>query len=148
MYANSAIGKYRQTHSQSSVAEADPHRLIQMLLAGALERLATAKGHIQRKEFLKKGQVIGRAIQIIGALQSSLNMDEGGEIAFNLFRLYDYMLRKLAEANAENSAEKVEEVINLIKEIKEGWDGIRSEFEQNNGTAVAPEQHIATSLGV
>lgn len=146
MYANSAIGKYRQTHSQSSAMEADPHRLIQMLLAGALERLATTKGHMMRKEYLKKGEVLGRAIQIIGALQSSLNMEQGGEIAANLFRLYDYMLRKLSEANSVNSVEMVDEVVQLLKEIKEGWDGIRGEYEQANQNAPAEERNV--SLGV
>lgn len=127
MYPRNAIGKYQQTNAQSDIMDADPHRLIQMLLAGALDRLAIARGHMQRGELRKKGEVLGRAMQIVGALQSSLNLDQGGDIAFNLYRLYDYMMRRLADANRDNSEEALIEVTDLLKEIKSGWDGIREE---------------------
>lgn len=127
MYPRNAIGKYQQTNAQSDIMDADPHRLIQMLLAGALDRLAIARGHMQRGELRKKGEVLGRAMQIVGALQSSLNLEQGGEIAFNLYRLYDYMIRRLNEANRDNSEPAVMEVADLLKEIKAGWDGIRDE---------------------
>ena len=73
-----------------------------------------------------KGQEIKIATSIItDGLRSCLNMEEGGEIAANLDRLYDYMLRRLLKAHVENDAAILDEVAALLREIKSGWDGIK-----------------------
>jgi len=126
------LKQYQATSTQTGVVEASPHRLIQMLFEGALEKLAKAKGFMLRKEIEKKGQHISWAIKIIGGLQSSLNMEVGGELSANLDNLYEYMTHKLFEANLENSIEKLDEVTQLLSNIKEGWDGIEDEIKKIN----------------
>jgi len=124
------LKQYQATSTQTGVVEASPHRLIQMLFEGALEKLAKAKGFMVRKEIEKKGQHISWAIKIIGGLQSSLDMKVGGELSVNLDKLYEYMTHKLFEANVENSIEKLDEVTHLLSNIKDGWDGIEEEVKR------------------
>jgi flagellar protein FliS len=97
-----ALNKYSQVAVQANTTYASPHRLIQMLLEGALEKIATAKGHLARGSIANKGQQISWALSIIGGLRASLDMSAGGEIAQNLFNLYDYMERRLLHANLRN----------------------------------------------
>ncbi len=126
-----ALNQYNQLSAQTSVADADPHKLIQMLFDGAIDRIATAKGHVQREEFEARNEMVNKAIAIIGGLQDSLNMEDGGDIAENLYSLYEYMTRKLFEANACNSEACLDEVSSLLGEIREGWAGISDKIVVN-----------------
>jgi flagellar protein FliS len=125
MYAQS-IKNYQSIGTQTSIVDADPHRLIQLLFEGASSRIAAAKGHIDRKEYDKKSKQINSAISIIGGLQDSLNL-EAGEIAQNLERLYNYMIRRLFEASVRNDIAMLDEVSKLLNQIKSAWDEIRDE---------------------
>lgn len=125
MYARGAK-QYQSVGVETSIMDADPHRLIQLLIDGALARMAAARGHIERNEIEQRNAMINKAIKIISGLQESLNMD-AGEISQNLERLYDYMSRRLFEANLKNDVAILDEVINLMTEIKTAWDGIRDE---------------------
>lgn len=124
MSMNNALDSYKVVGNQTGVVDANPHRLIQMLFEGALDRLNMAKGFIEHDNIEARSIYINKAISIIGGLQSSLNNEAGGEIADNLDSLYDYLMRRLYDANRQNSIEMVEEVLVLLKEIKSGWDAI------------------------
>jgi flagellar protein FliS len=121
-----AMSQYKEVHVQASVMDATPHRLIQMLMEGALEKIALAKGNILRREIAQKGENIGKAITIVGGLQSSLNTEVGGELTERLSNLYDYMSRRLVMANIQSDEAILDEVADLILEIKAGWDAIPS----------------------
>lgn len=119
---HSAVKHYNSIGVSSAVESADPHRLIQMLMHGALEKIATAKGHMERGEVAQKGGHISWAISIIDGLRASLDLEAGGEIAQNLDDLYDYMTRRLARANVENDPVLLDEVSSLMKSVKSAWD--------------------------
>jgi len=121
---------YQKIGTQSGAEFASPHRLIQMLLDGALEKMIIARSHIERNEIKAKGEHISWAIRIIGGLQASLDKEKGGEIAETLGSLYIYVVEKLSEANATNDISKLNEAIAIIKNIKEGWDGISDEADK------------------
>lgn len=127
--SHAALKEYQSTSTQSGAHTASPHRLIQMLMEGALEKIAKAKGFMSRNEVEQKGHHISWAIRIIGGLQDSLDMKKGGELSANLDKLYDYMCRTLVQANVENSVGKLEEVTTLLSTVKEGWDGIEDEVK-------------------
>lgn len=118
---------YQRVNTQTSITDADPHKLIHLLYNGALERINMAKNRIQAKDYAGKGALIGKAIEIVGGLRSFLDFEKGGELALRLEALYDYMERTLLEASAKNDVAKLDEVSNLLRSIKEGWDGIREE---------------------
>jgi flagellar protein FliS len=119
-----ALDQYSQNAVQTRIESASPHRLIQMLLEGALGKIAAAKGHMDRGEIRPKGEQIGSAISILEGLKTSLDMEKGGEIARNLEDLYTYMERRLVEANRVNDTALLDEVSDLLKQIKEAWDAI------------------------
>ncbi|MFB1010443.1 MAG: flagellar export chaperone FliS [Thiopseudomonas sp.] len=124
MNAFSALQQYQTVNNQAQAAAADPHRLIQMLMEGGLTRLAQARGAMEREQTALKGELIGKAIGIVGGLRQGLDLEKGGEIAINLDRLYDYMTRRLMEANVQNDPAILEEVSSLLREVKSGWDAI------------------------
>lgn len=124
MNSYSAVNSYASVKVHSGVESASPHRLIQMLFEGALERIAQAKGAIGQKQFARKGELIGKAAAIVGGLQGSLNDNEGGALAANLDSVYDYIIRRLTQANYENSVEQLDECARLLGEIKSAWDAI------------------------
>ncbi|MGZ8175481.1 MULTISPECIES: flagellar export chaperone FliS [Methylobacter] len=130
MNAVSAIKQYQQVSISSSVMGASPHRLVQMLMEGALERIALARESMARNEIAMKGQSIGHAIQIVGGLQGALNKEAGGEIAGNLSNLYDYMVNRLLVANSQNDESILDEVSGLMVEIKMGWDAMPDAYKQ------------------
>ncbi|MGN0921472.1 MAG: flagellar export chaperone FliS [Cellvibrio sp.] len=124
MNSFSAIQRYSSVKVHSGVEAASPHRLIQMLFEGALERIAQAKGAMQQNNIARKGELIIKAINIVGGLQGSLNDNQGGDLAKSLDSLYDYIIRRLTQANRENDIEMLDECAKLLGEIKVGWDAI------------------------
>ena len=106
---NSAVNQYSQVGVTSAVEQASPHRLIQMLMEGAIARIAIAKGAMERKETANKGAHISWAISIIDGMRASLDKNAGGEIAQNLDDLYDYMIRRLMRANMEDNPDLLDE---------------------------------------
>lgn len=147
MYTKGAK-EYSQISLQTEVMEADPHKLIQLLLEGALTRLSMAKNHIEKKDFAAKNEKIGRAIDIICALQESLDHERGGDISGNLERLYDYMTRRLFEANTLNDSDVINEVMGLLSEVKSGWEGIRASYEEIKGQGKFEEKPTQSHLSV
>lgn len=123
----SGLAQYGKVAAESEVSYANPHRLVQMLMEGALDKIATAKGQIARGEMEGKSKHISWAMSIINGLRSSLDMQSGGQIAVNLDDLYSYMTRRLIDANAQNSAEALDEVSGLLLEIKGAWDAMPEE---------------------
>ncbi len=122
-----AVHQYQKVNTQTSVVDADPHRLIQLLLDGALERMSVAKNRIQAKDFEGKNRYLNKSIEIVGGLRSFLDFERGGDIAGQLEALYDYVERRLFEANVRNNIEIIDECMTHLKKVKEGWDGIRQE---------------------
>ena len=120
---NSGLNEYRKVHA-SGVSDASPHRVVQVMLQTAIDRLAEAKGHMERGDPAQKTEAVGKALAIVEALQLNLDVERGGELVDNLNNLYDYMTRTLLQANAGNDPALVDEVAGLLGEIKTGWDGI------------------------
>lgn len=122
--AMNALNEYRRTGVHSQIMDASPHRLVQMLLEGAVGRLAAARGCMERGDHAGKGHAIGEVIGILGGLRDSLDPEKGGEVARNLEALYEYMSKRLVEANLANDLSMLDEVSSLLGEIKSGWDQI------------------------
>ncbi len=116
--------QYKQMGAYGNLADASPHRVVQVMLDTLLSRVAEATGHLERDEIQQKGEKIGKALGIVEALMLGLDKSQGGEVAANLERLYEYVSRTLLKANLENNGDLLREVSGLLREIKLGWDGI------------------------
>lgn len=123
---------YSKMSAVTGVENADPHRLIQMLIDGAIEKINRAKFFMLNKNIEEKGKQINWAISIIGGLRSSLDFEKGGEIAANLESLYEFTVHSLTRANAENTTEGLDAALAVMLQVKEGWDGIRQQAMQSS----------------
>ena len=130
------ISAYKKVSLETSIQDADPHKLIAMLFEGALAAIAKAKNEILQKDTAAKGKSISHAIAIIGeGLNASLDKNVGGELAPNLSALYDYMVHRLVAANLHNDAEALDEVARLLTELQGAWNSIRDEVIQSSAPA-------------
>lgn len=131
------LAAYSSASAHGGVAAADPHRLIIMLMDGALERISTARGCISRGDTVEKARLLNRAVSIIGELRGSLDMKNGGSIAANLAELYDYLCRRLLKATSENRIEMLDEVSKLLHEIRSAWVAIPPQARVKPATPAA-----------
>lgn len=121
-HQSAGLEQYKKSEGQTGIKSASPHRLIQMLLEGAVEKLKLAKENMQQGDLVLKGNHISWAISIIDGLRMSLDRESGGEITENLDALYDYMGRRLIEANVNDDESIMDEIMGLLLEIKSAWD--------------------------
>ena len=131
------VSQYGRIAAESEAGFASPHRLVQMLMEGALDKIATAKGAMSRKDYAGKSAQITWATSIINGLRSGLDMEAGGEIANNLNDLYAYMNRRLIDANIANDVAILDEVSGLLVEIKSAWDAMPEDV-RHGSSAAAP----------
>lgn len=127
-----AANRYQSIGVTSVLMDATPHRLVQMLLDGALEKIAAARGALERNDVAEKGRFITWSITIIGGLQASLDVEKGGQIAANLDGLYDYMTRQLSAANIDNDLDKLVEVSSLLAEIRDAWEAMPEQVKASS----------------
>jgi flagellar protein FliS len=118
------LSSYRSAGLTGVVQDASPHRLIHLLLDGALTRLAAARSAMDAADAAQKGSMIGSAMSIVSALRGCLDVGTGGQLAGNLEALYDYMNRRLLDASARNQREAVDEVIGLMRELAQAWEAM------------------------
>lgn len=121
-----AMKQYARIGTQASIQDASPHRLIQMLFRGALDRMAGARGAMENEDVVRKGELIGKAISIVGGLRDAV-IEDGGALAQNLDALYEYIANRLVIANLQNDMDVLQECMDLLTPIASAWDDIAPE---------------------
>ena len=121
-----AMTQYKSIELRTRVDAANPHELIDMLLQGARSHISVAQGAIQRGLVKEKGEHIGKAISIIEGLRSSLNREQGGDIADNLDKIYEYTQHILLRSNLENNADLLTEATKLLSAIHDAWGHLKA----------------------
>ncbi|MFY0520158.1 flagellar export chaperone FliS [Lysinibacillus sp. UGB7] len=123
----------QNAYKQNSVTTASPGELTLMLYNGCLKFLNKAKLAIQEKNIQEKNTNLIKAQAIISEFMATLNMDI--EVSKNMFALYEYMNRRLVEANIQNDISIIEEVEGLVTEFRDTWkEVIRINRQQQFGS--------------
>ena len=117
---NGGISAYQE----NAISTQTRGRLIVLLYEGAIKFLNQAKRELEAGNYAAKGQFINRALAILNELDSCLNTDDGGDVATNLRRLYHFMIRHLGEANVERDPQRIQDVIDCLRDLNEGWKAI------------------------
>ncbi len=128
---NTALKSYQQVGVDARVEDADGHRLVSLLFEGASERINGARGALLAGDMARKGELIGKAVTILGGLRETLDMEAGGELAANLDALYGYMQRRLLESHVKNNGAMMEEVVELLRPLAEAWAAVPREVRQS-----------------
>ncbi|HEY7887457.1 MAG TPA: flagellar export chaperone FliS [Steroidobacteraceae bacterium] len=124
------LAAYQSVSAHGGIANADPHGLVLMLMDGALERMAAARGCVERGDVARKAKLLHSCVSLIAELRGSLDLIRGGALALNLSELYDYMIRRLLLANAASDARCIVEVSGLLGEIRGAWAAIGADVRQ------------------
>ena len=121
-YADAAAA-YRR----NAILTASPEKVIKLLYDGAIQNLERSRIGLSDSSTSHSADVgiaLGKAISIIGELKSALNHEVGGEIAQNLELLYEFSTDQISEANISRTAAPVNNTLQVLRTLKEGWDGI------------------------
>lgn len=133
------------TYIEVRVDSADPVGLIRLLYQGALGAIRDARRSLAAGEIAERSRSISKAFEILTELTSSLDYERGGEIAVRLARLYDYMQRRLLEANAQQADEPLAEVLGLLTTLAEAWQSIQEPAAQTAETPAGPWAQMAAA---
>jgi len=115
------------TYQRNAVMTASPEKLVKMLYDGALKNLEQARVGLQDDQTARSqevGNALSKAMGIIGELRASLDHAAGGDIARDLDALYEFALDQLSKANIERTVDGVAATVEVMRTLKEGWDGI------------------------
>lgn len=118
-----------ERYLETAVETASPARLIVMLYDGAIRFINEAAYAMRQRDYETQNTKLQRAQKILNELICSLDFERGGEVAQNLYRLYNYMYNQLVAANIEDSHERLEHVVGLLSELREAWDTIATQAE-------------------
>ncbi len=112
------VNPYQQ-YKENAILTASPEELVLMLYNGIIRFIEEAKGAIEKKDYMAANNSIQRAQDIITELMLTLDMNY--DISKNLYSLYDYMLRRLIDANVKKDVTILEEVKGFAIELRNTW---------------------------
>ncbi len=124
MNAIAALAQYGQIKNDAQTSYASPHQLMLMLFDGAIEAMSMTVGAIQNKNFELRSKQNTRSITIINGMRDCLDMEAGGDLANNLYSLYQYMAQELFKASFKNDADTIQNIQTMLKDIRESWEKI------------------------
>jgi flagellar secretion chaperone FliS len=123
-------------YQQMEVASANNLKLVVLLYEGAIRFSTEAKGFIEQRNLAGKARAIDRVFAIVGELHRTLNVDEGGEIAVTLDRLYVYIMERVLEASLKLEVAPLDEAIKLLRVLNSAWTKIAQDADKTSATIV------------
>jgi flagellar protein FliS len=130
------LNTYRVANAETT----DQGRLIIICYDVAINNLEQAKEYLSQNSIIHKAHKIYKAQDAISELMCSLNFDQGGKIAKNLYMLYEYLNWRLSEANIKKSPQMVEEVLKHLRSLREAWLIAIENTRKGEAGAQAPDQ--------
>lgn len=124
------IRSYVQVNTQASLADADPHKVIEVMMTAALDHIGKAKGAIERKDIPAKARSINRAVAIVAGLQGALDHSANPQFAQSMDDVYSYMKTRLIEASASMDISILDELYQLFFPIVDAWRAIPEAAKQ------------------
>jgi flagellar secretion chaperone FliS len=106
---------------------ASPVQLIVMLYDGAIRFMEEGKRAMAEKDYETQNARLQRAQKIVMELMGSLDFAQGGDVAKNLLKLYEYVLAELIEANINDDPKRIENAQGTMRELREAWATIQSQ---------------------
>lgn len=117
-------GRAAQHYMQTQVRSSSPLELVVMLYDGVLRHTATAIDAMARGDILARRDAISKSLAIVGELQSTLDMDQGGDIAVQLDRLYSWVTESLVDATVKQHPQPIHDVRRVLETLRDGWQQV------------------------
>lgn len=138
------INPYLQQYKKSQVETATPEQILILLYDGAIQYLNKAKIGMEHedKEMIHNNLIACQ--NIILEFMNTLDMELGGDLAQNLYNLYNYLYKTLVSANMQKDEKKVDEVLKHLKNLRETWQKAIAISNSEKGArlmADAPDTH-------
>jgi flagellar protein FliS len=121
-----ARARYQRVDTASRVEGADPHELVTILYDELLKSLDAMLVAASRGDYVQRGERQARGLRLISGLETSLDYDQGGEIAIGLAKIYREARRLVIAAGRENDPAKITQAREMIGDIAEAWAQIRA----------------------
>ncbi|MGC6454440.1 MAG: flagellar export chaperone FliS [Candidatus Puniceispirillaceae bacterium] len=123
MATKKILNAYKNANREAVVESDDPQALIMILLDELLRAMRSYVNLVGESDSdeARKSDHLTRSLTILYGLQSCLNFDEGGEIADNLFRLYEYARVQLLNSSQTGETDGTQVAISAVSEIREAW---------------------------
>ena len=133
---------------ESRILTADPIELVNLLYQACTQAVREARRQLAEGRIAERSREINKACEIVIELATSLDHERGGDISQRLALLYDYMQRRLLEANMQQSDPPLADVLGLLCTLSEAWTGIRKTEVSPKTAAVSPSlKPVTESLG-
>lgn len=121
---NQVQAQVRNAYQTNQVTTASPKKLVIMLYDGAIKNLRLAELSLEEKNIENVNKYLKKTQAIISEFMSTLNFEDGGDVAKNLYQLYEYMNRRLIRANIDKDTEPIKEVRKYLEELRDTWTQI------------------------
>ena len=131
---------YQKTTVNAEISVADPYYVTKLLYQGLFERLAQAKGAIERGDLALKAKKLSTATAILENLRSTLDFSQRKSIAQGLYDIYSYMIDQVAEASLNLMTQPIDNAIRALMPIKKAWDSIPVTAQQEAASKRTQEQ--------
>lgn len=121
---NNPRNAYKKTQVEAQAAASSSIELIRMLHVKLMEEIDKIAFHLEAKNIELKSAAAQKSMDILIALDSSLDLSAGDELINNLHRIYEYAISKIYEASKNNDVQEIHKLKPIIQDIKEGWEGL------------------------
>lgn len=108
-------------YRKSAITGASPIHIVVMLYEGALRHMEAGRHALAHQDYPRQNEHLQAAQKIVMELMSCLDMEKGGDIAFNLLRIYEYVLAELVRANVEDDSSAVSGCIRIFSDLHQSW---------------------------
>ena len=127
MNYNASVKQYINDDISNKTTNLDPHKIIQIVLKDLKKNMETLAYSIDHEPVISsiKSNSFSKSLTAIYILQSSLNFDEGGEIAENLYRIYEFVKNGIMQGFTKRDSKVIYNAIPPIEEILDGWRQIK-----------------------
>ena len=120
------VATYRQIDVAGRTAEADPHRLVELLYDELIHALRTVAWATEHRRFKVKSEKATRATAILFALEAGLDFEKGGEVAITLARLYQGARKAVIEASVGRDPQPFLDIAANLEDIADAWRSLRA----------------------
>ena len=125
MYRASALDSYSTVDVETNTTAQNPHHLITLLFEKGCVLLRQSIELLKREDTEGFFNATSHAMQIVIGLRGILDMDNGGDLAAQLYETYTAIGASLAKARTEKDLASIEKLYTALSELREGWESIK-----------------------